>query len=179
MPKHRTKQAAQIDRGTPELQRKRGEPTMDRLLRLGKIGGEEQRAAIEIESVYSILCRRLFAKGSRYGERLDQSGDHEPVWFEDAYSKRYKPWADDFGSLRHQGSIDAHGHNICITLLCDPTVLDHGTLMTATDIDHCFGWRKNTACRIFIRSLRLYVMKAGWASRQLVEDWTREAQHAA
>lgn len=92
-------QRPQIDRGTTQTRHRLRESTIDRLIRQGRIDTDMERAAKEIDRVFTALTRRLGAKTSSW-ERVDSSNDETvPAALQEAYLKRYIPWTKECKGL--------------------------------------------------------------------------------
>ena len=135
------------DPATPQTKARLKQGTMSRLIENSRIGGEEVRAAQEIERVYFGLTCQLFARGATYGERLARSSGDWPEWLVLAYHERYKPWADTVKQPILPVTVD---------------ILIEG--MTGREIDTRRSWGKGKAVNFLIDGLQLYVDMAGWGS---------------
>lgn len=146
-----------VDRGTPETRARLREGTIARLVKTGKMGVEHQSAALDIEYVWRIVCAAVLPKTSGYNERVDGSESDWSASMQQAYRKRYKPWADHLSALRDNGGPPYL--EITIDIVCDS--------MTARAVDRKNGWKSGTAQDLLIFALQEYCYIAGWLKRPI------------
>ena len=141
------------------------QPTIDRLVDRGRIGGEEMQALIEIDYVYSHLGIGFIPRGLNM-DRVDGSWSKEPLRFVNAYWKHYRPWADALSVRRKQRN------DVTLEVVFDVLFSD----VTGKELDARFGWRKGRGLQVFISGLRLYAIEADWADNKLRPQWQAEAE---
>ena len=148
----------QSDAGTPETTRHKRRSTMERLIETKAIGGDELRAADEIERVFRHLCSGLFSKTMRYSEPIGKAqSNRTPKWFSKAYKDRWTPWANKAGMRV----------SVCLSILIDG--------MSGKMVDRHYGWRNGTATGMLISGLRDYCIIAGWVTRGTEQDWQKKS----
>lgn len=157
--------AAYVDPATPQTRKKHCKGTIEALLDSGRIGGIEQRAATEIEQIYTVLCGRLFARSGAIAERLDKSSGDFPEWFLGAYHGRYLPWAK-----KHSRGVNTHKDN---TLEIVYAIVIDGK--SGRWVDGEFNFRSGVGLEILIDGLRDYSAMAGWADRNTIREWESNA----
>lgn len=147
------------DKGTRQTRARLREGTVERLVKSGKIGVDEQSAAAEIEYVYSRLASDVAGKISSYGEYTDPGERPDWPWrMQEAYRKRYLPWVNQLQSiqsLRENGPAFEVARAVCCFGV------------TARDVDRAFQRRKGTSQKQLIFALQEYCYIAGWLKRPI------------
>lgn len=145
---------------------KAGNHTIGRLVAAEKIGRTELQAIEEIERVYQRLCSGLWLRGYEIKERGDRGQIVEPLWFLDAYHKRYKPWADEWS--RRKTTHGDHTLSVVYDILFSSR--------SGKEIDAEHGWKHGLAVTLFINGVRDYSAQAGWADRNQAKAWREAAR---
>lgn len=133
---------------TPQTAAKLKRCSLETMRSRGLIGMEEIRAADEIARCWFGICGGLFSKAQNV-ETIRGSGRGMPAGVAEAYTERYKPWADWAGhpSRRHM-----------LAVVVD-VVVDGWTV---SEIDADRAWRNGSAATYLRDGLERYAQMAGW-----------------
>lgn len=116
----------------------------------GHLTPEERNAAIEIGRIFRMIAAGLFAKAASMDAARGTAPDLDKLV--DAYTARYRPWADVL--TRQRNAHDDPTHQIVIDAVVDG--------ISCRDMDRMYRWRKGNAANCLRNGLRLYAVMAGW-----------------
>lgn len=140
---------------TPLTKKRHRVGSLARMFERKEITRDMLQAADEIDAVYLALTKGLMAKGMQMEPRSPGGKVEMSDKLADAWSRRYRPWADVLSKRKKNGGPP--WLEVVIDVLVDGR--------SVSEVDDDRGWRHGFAKYIVRRSLLEYAALAGWAPK--------------